>query len=303
MLFRLQVPASQESEIVVQGTSPNITQQTTEQIRSLVDEHLATSLQKVLPSILKEALASSKEAPQPDNRDNERQEGPKKSLASPLDRFYTTTKECILSDQIVEVIKTAFSKQLSKDIWSDLMEKYPQIKGTENILVAPTMETRTKDYMRQKFGHPKTKEILAFDEGLAKRQAPFLTVTRPIATALAKLDANDVLDEEGNESGPDPDEIKSLLEDALVLLGNANVRLNQWRQKRFAEYLTDVGKRTLKAGIPTDKHLFPDQFHKIRKAFDIHFVTNESDNKLILFERRFDVIFTSFSSSFKVRYD
>ena len=30
---------------------------------------------------------------------------------------------------------------------------------------------------------------------------------------------------------------------------------------------------------------------------------NESDNKLILFERRFDVIFTSFSSSFKVRYD
>ena len=257
MLFRLQVPASQESEIVVQGASPNIIQQTAEQMRSLVDEHLATSLQKVLSSILKEALASSKEAPQPDNRDDEQQEGPKKSLASPLDRFYTTTKECVLSDQIVEVIKTAFSKQLSKDIWSDLMEKYPQIKGTENILVASTMETGTKDYMRQKFGHPKTKEILAFDEGLAERQTPFLTVARPIATALAKLDANDVLDEEGNESGPDPDEIKNLLEDALVLLGNANVRLNQWRQKRFAEYLTDVGKRTLKAGIPTDKHLFP----------------------------------------------
>ena len=29
------------------------------------------------------------------------------------------------------------------------------------------------------------------------------------------------------------------------------------------------------------------------------FVTNESDNKLILFERSFDVIFGSFSSSFK----
>ena len=40
----------------------------------------------------------------------------------------------------------------------------------------------------------------------------------------------------------------------------------------------------------------------IRKAFDIHFDTNESDNKLILLERRFDVIFTSFSSSIKVRY-
>ena len=112
--FRLHVPASQESEIVVQGTSPNITQQTAEQIRSLVDEHLATSLQKVLLSILKEVLASSKEAPQHDNRDDEKQEDPNKS--PPLDRFYTTTKECILSDQIVEVIKTAFSKQLSKDI-------------------------------------------------------------------------------------------------------------------------------------------------------------------------------------------
>ena len=40
----------------------------------------------------------------------------------------------------------------------------------------------------------------------------------------------------------------------------------------------------------------------IRKAFDIHFDTNESNNKLILLERRFDVIFTSFSSSIKVRY-
>ena len=46
--------------------------------------------------------------------------------------------------------------------------------------------------------------------------------------------------------------------------------------------------------------IFEDISLSIRKAFDIHFVTNESDNKLILFERRFDVIFTSFSSSFKV---
>ena len=40
----------------------------------------------------------------------------------------------------------------------------------------------------------------------------------------------------------------------------------------------------------------------IRKAFNIHFVTNETNNELILFERRFDVIFTSFSSLFKVHY-
>ena len=51
-----------------------------------------------------------------------------------------------------------------------------------------------------------------------------------------------------------------MLEDALVLLGNANVRLNSWRQRRFSEYLTEVGKCTLKEEIPSDQHLFPDRF-------------------------------------------
>lgn len=50
-----------------------------------------------------------------------------------------------------------------------------------------------------------------------------------------------------------------MLEDALVLLGNANARLNVWRQRRFSDYLTDLGRRTLREGIPTDRHLFPHQ--------------------------------------------
>ena len=136
------------------------------------------------------------------------------------------------------------------------------------------METGMKEYIRQTFGHFKTKEVLTFDDGLAERQAPFLTVVRPIATALEKLDSPDLIDDEGDTTGPDPDEIKCLLEDALVLLGNANVRLNQWRMKRFSEYLTEVGKRTLKAGIPTDKHLFPDEFHKTVLSEHEHSKTN-----------------------------
>ena len=35
------------------------------------------------------------------------------------------------------------------------------------------METGTKEYMRQKFDHHKTKDVLAFDEGHAERQSPF----------------------------------------------------------------------------------------------------------------------------------
>jgi hypothetical protein len=272
----------QDEDIVVQGASPDIMTPTAEQIRSLVEEQVTSSLQKTLPSILKEALANSALMSAPPSTDdqniNDQESKDSTKPVSRLDRFYSSTKECVLSDPVLEVIKTAFSKQLSKDVWSDLMEKYPQIRNTDEILVAPTMETGIKEYIRQKFGHHKTKEILSFDDGLAERQAPFLTVARPIATALEKLEATDGSDDESNESGPDPGEIKCLLEDALVLLGNANARLNQWRQKRFSHYLTDVGKRTLKASLPTDKHLFPDQFHKIVQSEHEH---SSTTSKLI----------------------
>ena len=47
-----------------------------------------------------------------------------------------------------------------------------------------------------------------------------------------------------------------MLEDALVLLGNANAQLNVWRQRRFSDYLTN-------------RHLFPHQFHeKIKSEHD-----------------------------------
>ena len=60
------------------------------------------------------------------------------------------------------------------------------------------------------------------------------------------------------------------------MLGNAHVRLNNWRQRRFSEFLTDIGKRTLKEGVPTDKHLFPDKFHeKIKDEHDHSSTTNK----------------------------
>ena len=80
----------------------------------------------------------------------------------------------------------------------------------------------------------------------------------PLLAALTALDNSGGEDE---DEGTDPDAIKDLLEDALVLLGNANFRLTAWRQKRFSEFLTEVGKRTLREGVPADKYLFPDKFH------------------------------------------
>ena len=123
-----------------------------------------------------------------------------------------------------------------------------------------------KEEIKKSHGFRKTKEVFAFDDGLAEQQGPFIAVARPILSALSLLDSP--LDEEG-EGEPDPDAIRAILEDALVMLGNANDRLNIWRQRRFSEFLTDLGKRTLREGIPTDKHLFPHQFYeKIKSEHD-----------------------------------
>ena len=60
---------------------------------------------------------------------------------------------------------------------------------------------------------------------MANRQFAFLNVAGPLLAALTALDNSGGEDE---DEGPDPDAIKVLLEDALVLPGNA------WRQKRFS---------------------------------------------------------------------
>ena len=128
-----------------------------------------------------------------------------------------------------------------------------------------------KEELKKRHGYTKTKELFTFDDGLAERHSVFLVMARPSLAALMALDSSGGEDE---DEGPDPDAIKDLLEDALVLLGNANFRLNAWRQKRFSEFLTDVSKRTLREGIPADKHLFPDKFHaKIKNEHD-HSSTN-----------------------------
>jgi len=107
------------------------------------------------------------------------------------------------------------------------------------------MEAGMKEELKKRNGYTKTKEIFAFDDGLAERQSAFFVVARPLLAALTSLD-NSV--EEDEDEGPDPDAIKDLLEDALVLLENANFRLNAWRQKRFSEFFAEVGKGTLRDG-------------------------------------------------------
>ena len=94
------------------------------------------------------------------------------------------------------------------------------------------------------------------------------------------------------EGGPDPEVVWEVLEDALVLLGNANARLNVWRQQRFSDYLMDLG-RTLHEGIPTDRHLFPHQFHDKIKSEHDH---KASTSKLICKPKTGPKLWSSFQS-------
>ena len=113
-----------------------------------------------------------------------------------------------------------------------------------------------------------------FDDGLAEKQAVFLLTAHPILAALTALDGTG--EEVNEDEAPDPHVIQGMLEDALVLLGNANAHLNSLRQRQFAEFLTPIGKRTLKEEIPTDKHLFPDQLHERIKSKHNHSTTNNN---------------------------
>lgn len=56
----------------------------------------------------------------------------------------------------------------------------------------------------------KTKDILAFDEGLAENQAHFVMVVRPLLTTLTALDAPD---DEG--AGPNADTSRIILNTLL----------------------------------------------------------------------------------------
>ena len=185
------------------------------------------------------------------------------ATSSRADKYYAPVQEATIPEELLSFLKSAFTNQLSKEVWTNVMEQYPDIKGTAEFLVSPVMQTGMKDDIKRVHGFTKTKDVFTFDDGLADKQAPFISAVRPLVCALQSLEMVGGVDDGEEIPGPDPDHIKALIEDAIVLLGNAHCRLNSWRQRRFAKFLTDVGKRTLKDQIPADKHLFPEQFHNV----------------------------------------
>jgi hypothetical protein len=140
--------------------------------------------------------------------------------SSRSDKYYAPAPEATISEELTSFIKSAFTKQLSKEVWTNVMEQYPDIKGTADFLVSPIMQTGMKEDIKRVHGLSRTKDLFTFDEGLADKQAPFISVVRPLVSALQALEPTEV--DVGGDELSDPDHIKALIEDAIVLLGNAH---------------------------------------------------------------------------------
>ena len=193
-------------EDTAQDTSSDRSPLTIPEIRSLITD----TIQQTLPMLLKEALKdvalpqhlNTSQLPDTSQLHNTTQlpfstatavateDDPLETphLNSRLAKYYTETKEAQLSEEVTTFLTTALTKRLSKNVWSELMQKYPPIKGMDEVLVAPTMETGTREHMKQKFGYHKTKEVFATDDGLVERQGLFLAVARPLAAPLESLE-------------------------------------------------------------------------------------------------------------------
>ena len=76
----------------------------------------------------------------------------------------------------------AFTKKLSKEVRTNFMEQYHAgIKGTACYAIGMNDDIKRFHRVSQ------TKELFAFDDGLAAKQAPFIFSIRPLVSGVQSL--------------------------------------------------------------------------------------------------------------------
>ncbi|PFX25106.1 hypothetical protein AWC38_SpisGene10283 [Stylophora pistillata] len=202
--------------MLIKGTSSDDASATSipvtrDEISSLIENKVTETLKSALPDILRNAFMTDPDGsqanevgahPQPKKAKADDSETPVSVVSSWSDKYYAPAQETTISEELTSFLKSAFTKQLSKDVWTNLMEQYPDIKGTNDFLVSPVSQS-------------------------AAKQAPVIFVVRPLVSALQALEpTGEVNVDEDEPSGPDPNHIKALIEDAIVQLGNVDCHLN-----------------------------------------------------------------------------
>lgn len=146
---------------IVEVTRPKNGQKNLKYICLLVSNQVADSLQQLLPKLLTQSLqkagiASSlprtdilgedaKGSEEPQAKNQIIGEGHSEASKGGSTKFNTEPEQITLSGNLLKFITSTFTKSLSKEVWTTLLDKYPGIHYTENVQVAPTMETGMKE--------------------------------------------------------------------------------------------------------------------------------------------------------------
>lgn len=125
---------------------------------------VAEVVAKTMPAILKGFLTPSSFPGQsvPQDNTNTVVESDPVVLAPTVsrgERFFETQNETVLPQDLLDLTTKAFSRALSKEKWKELTASHPQIKGTESLLVAPTMEAGMKEDIKKRHGYTKSRAL------------------------------------------------------------------------------------------------------------------------------------------------
>jgi hypothetical protein len=124
------VPASGGNIEAVQSASSN--KPDDEALRKVVNDQV-TLFQVSLPMLLQQAMVECKNKENLDSSSTTEKDPPERVesasyYSARFERYYTSSKETEVSEDVFAFIKTAFSKQLDKEVWTNLMERYPQME-------------------------------------------------------------------------------------------------------------------------------------------------------------------------------
>lgn len=137
-LILLQVPISKtEKDSSVKSTGSNDSSKnpvTRKERSSIIETQVVEPFKRTLPEVLRDALAS----PGVDllfyNHDNEdvspRKISKNKNIPSGTqnrsDRYYMQSQETTNFQELLTFLESAFTKQLSKETWTNVMKQYPE---------------------------------------------------------------------------------------------------------------------------------------------------------------------------------
>ena len=110
---------------------------------------MADAVAKTVPAVLKGLFALPNVPGQTSPTDADAMANRGATVEFSRRPFLQQEQETKLSQDLFDFTAKAFSRALTKEKWKELTTSYPQIKDTESLLVAPTMEAGMKEDIKK----------------------------------------------------------------------------------------------------------------------------------------------------------